>query len=41
MEEITPLFGYIWVEFPMQIWKKNSLLDIEDALNKNRNIFTI
>lgn len=41
MEEITPLFGYIWVEFPTQIWTKNSLLDIEDALNKNRNIFTI
>ncbi len=41
MEEITPLFGNIRVEFLMQVWTKNSLLDIEEGPNKNRNIFTI
>ncbi len=41
MEVITLLFGKIWVGFLMQVWTKNSLLDIEQASNKNRNIFTI
>jgi len=40
-EEVTLLFGNIPVKFFVQIWMKNSLLDIEDAQNKNRNIFTI